>query len=362
MKIYKKYLIKNLFKPLVVSLLTLTIMIWGTRVVRYMSYISEDGANFFSFISLTLLILPSLVLMIFPLTIFLTTVLTYNKMIENREIVILKNCGIKKIQLLNPLLILSIIICVLSYGFSLYGAYRSNLAIRHFKQDIESNMSLAVIKEGVFSKFRNVVMYADKKDDNMIYNMMIYNSSNKSGEKNIILQAERAVIDGNIINLYNGNFQQFDNNYRNAPEIFFFDEYNVMFDEFMEPKDQKIMKPDSISTIELFKVISNYENYSHIFPNKNKLIYEINYRLFLPILSIVMALLSGSIMLEGSFNRINSSRLMILTSIISILVYVILLSLYQKVADGVLFLYILYSLIAIIVGVSIYLIREKKTI
>lgn len=362
MRLYKNYLIKNLFKPFIISVTTLTAIIWSSRVVKFMEYVVQDGAEFLSFFKLTLYVLPSLILMILPLAIFLTTILTYNKLIENREIVILKNCGIKKIQLLNPLIILAIIITIFSYSISLYASYKSNLAIRKLRLEIQNNVSFSMIKDGVFNKFKNLIIYADKKEENIAYNVIIYNKAdNIKEDKDLLLQAERAVINGSIITLYNGNFQRFTGKYEDGPEMLFFKEYNIDFNELSGEKNSLILKVDSFSTLKLINILINFDDYSDTYDRK-KVIYEINYRLSFPLVAIVMALLSGSLMLRGTFNRVSNSKVVAQTSIISMSAYILLLSLYQKVSDGILYLYILYIIMSALVIFSFYSIKEKKVL
>ena len=364
MKLYKTYLIKNLFKPLIISLITLIVIIWSSRVVKFMDYIVQDGAGFLSFFKLTLLVLPSLILIILPLAIFLTAILTYDKLIENREIIILKNCGIKKIQLILPLIMLAIFMTCCSYFISLYGGYKSNLKIREIRQDIQNNLSFSMIKDGTFIRFKDIVIYADKKEENIAYNVIIYNKANKKNDgMDILLQAEKAIINKNVITLYNGNFQRFNNDIKQSPEILFFNEYNVNFDDLLnEQNNTTIKRIDSLSLLKLFHILNNYDEYKNEFDNKNKIIYEINYRLTVPLMSILMALLSGALILYGAFNRISNYKNLMRTSLLSILSYILLLSLYQKVESNIIFIYILYFMIFIIFGISCYLIREKKRI
>lgn len=361
MRLYKSYLIKNLFKPFIISLTTLTAMIWSSRIVKYMNYIVQDGAEFLTFFKMTIYVLPSLILTILPLAIFLTAILTYNKLIENREIIILKNCGIKKIQLLSPLIILAVALTIFSYGISLYVSYKSNLAIRKLRLEIQNNISFSIIKDGVFSKFKNLIIYADKKEGDIAYNIVIYSKASKTSEKNIFLQAEKAIIDGNIITLYNGNFQRFTYSYKDAPEILFFKEYNVDFNELSGEKSNLVLKIDSFSTLKLIDILKNFDNYKDLY-KKEKVMYELNYRLSFPLIVMVLSLLSGSLMLKGTFNRVSNSKVVSQTSIASMFTYILLLSLIQKIADGIIYLYILYIVILAIVIFSFYLIKEKKVI
>ena len=362
MKIYKGYLIKNLFKPLIISLATLTAIIWGSRIVKYMDYVVQDGADFLSFFKMTMYILPSLILMILPLTMFLTTILTYNKLIENREIIILKNCGIKKIQLLSPLITLAVIMTIFSYFISLYFGYISNLKIRKIRSAIRDNISFSIVKEGVFTEFKNFTIYADKIENNKAYNIIIYSKSKDiTKEDNLLLQARFAEIDGNIITLHNGNIQTFGNNYNIPPDIVFFKEYYTDFHEISGKQETTISRVDSSSTKKLLKMLPNLKAYSGIF-NTKKIIYEVNYRLTFPLVIIVMAFLSGALMLNSSFNRVSTSKITLKTAIISMTVYIIILSLYQKAGDSKIYIFALYLFITAILLYSFKLIREKKTI
>ena len=359
MKIYKKYLIKNLFKPLIISATTLTAIIWSSRVINFLDLVVQDGAEAFSFFKITLYVLPSLILMILPLTVFLTTILTYNKLIENREIIILKNCGVTKTKLLTPLLILSIIITVISYFISIHVSYKSNLAMRTTRQEIRENLSYSMIKEGSFTKFKNLVIYAEKKDDNNIKNIIIYKVAKKPEEKNILLQSEYAIVNKNIINLYNGNFQQFTSTTKNEPNILFFKEYSLDTNDLNENKSELVLKPDSLSLIQLIDILKNYKNTKQEY-SKNKIIYEINYRLAFPLVSIIMAILSGSLMLHGSFSRTSSIKILLRTSAASILTYILLLSIFQKVEKNINFIYIQYVIMIIILFLSSKLLRERN--
>ena len=106
--------------------------------------------------------------------------------------------------------------------------------------------------------------------------------------------------------------------------------------------------------------MKNYDDYKNIYPNKNKLIYEINYRISFPLISIIVALLTGALMLEATFNRVSNAKLLLKASIFGGGSYIISLSLFQKVADGIQFLYILYIFFVILLIISFRLIKEKK--
>ena len=242
------------------------------------------------------------------------------------------------------------------YVISIYVMYKSNLTMIKIRNDIKNNLSISLIKDGVFAEFQNITIYSDSKKENKAYNIMIYQKSTKKDEKNILLQAQSAVINANIITLYNGNFQNFDTQHNNNPNILFFDEYSIDFNELSMDESKMKIRIDSLSTIELFKLLKN-KNDSY-----NNILFELNYRLGFPLLAIIIPLFSGSIILNEAFNRVSTNRTLIKSGIISLLSYIISLFLFYKIKNNPLFIYVLYFTITLIFLYSLYLIKERKNI
>ena len=125
MKLYKNYIFVNLVKPLLVSAFIITGVIWLTRSVRFLKYITEDGVRLSVFLQLSLYVLPSLLLIVIPLSVFLAAIVTYNKLIEDREVVILQGAGIRKISLMMPAIIAAFLATIFCYFLTLFLLYLS---------------------------------------------------------------------------------------------------------------------------------------------------------------------------------------------------------------------------------------------
>ena len=94
----------------------------------------------------------------------------------------------------------------------------------------------------------------------------------------------------------------------------FFDKYFIDINDLIENKNIVINRLDSISTLKLFDVLKNYNDYKNIYPNKNKLFYEVNYRFGFPLISIIVAPLElKDDATEGVFHVVVPSPLEVIT-------------------------------------------------
>jgi lipopolysaccharide export LptBFGC system permease protein LptF len=231
--------------------------------------------------------------------------------------------------------------------------------MRTMRHEIRDNLSYSMIKAGVFTRFKNVIIYAEEKDDNIVRNIVIYTRPRNETEKNMLAQARSATINKNIVTLRNGNFQQFNEDEKNSPDILFFEKYILDLNDISEDKTETYMRPDTLSIIQLFYNLKNYDKENLTF-SKNKLIYEINYRLSFPLLSVIMALLSGSLVLNNSFSRTTNIKVMLKTSVISVSTYLLLLSIYQKVEKNTNFIFVQFIVISAILILCVRLLKERN--
>jgi lipopolysaccharide export LptBFGC system permease protein LptF len=160
-----------------------------------------------------------------------------------------------------------------------------------------------------------------------------------------------------MINLYNGNFQKFNNEEPQDIEILFFKEYKFDLSSLFKNKEISLSKRyNNIPTMELFNMFANPKTNNVL--GRNEVISELNYRLFFPLISIILSLLSGSLILNFTFNRASNIKSISITSLILVLVYAIFLFLFQKSSNNIYLIYVLFAFMILITSVSIHLIKD----
>ena len=89
------YIFRQLSLATLFVALALTCAIWLTQSLHFVKLIVNRGMSLGSFLELTLLLLPTFLLIILPIALFLAVLFAYNKMVSDRELVIMRTTGMK---------------------------------------------------------------------------------------------------------------------------------------------------------------------------------------------------------------------------------------------------------------------------
>ena len=98
--IFRKLLLNNL-KFFILSLFTLSLIIWVLQAVNYLDFVIEDGHGFLVYLQYTLFSFPKILSKIFPFTLFFSISYILLKYEEKNELIIFWNFGVSKILFIN---------------------------------------------------------------------------------------------------------------------------------------------------------------------------------------------------------------------------------------------------------------------
>ena len=110
-----------------------------------------------------------------PLGVFIATVLVFTRMSADNEISALRSAGISLLQIISPLIFLSLVLCVICFFLQFNLApeykYRAKLMVR---EEGASN-PLLLVDEGRFVEiFDGYIIYVGKKKENSIWDIHLY--------------------------------------------------------------------------------------------------------------------------------------------------------------------------------------------
>ncbi|HRJ66403.1 MAG TPA: LptF/LptG family permease, partial [Alphaproteobacteria bacterium] len=101
-----RYLFKNLFSVTVFVAVTLSLVIWLTQSLKLLELVASSDAPPSLFLKLVALTLPRFLEVILPLALVTGILFTYNKMIMDNELVVMRACGFDQFTLARPALTL----------------------------------------------------------------------------------------------------------------------------------------------------------------------------------------------------------------------------------------------------------------
>lgn len=280
-------------------LFILTSIIWITRIIRYIYYITEYGLNIKNFITIILNILPNLLMLTIPVSAFMSTIFLYNKLIKNNELIIFQNSGLKTMHLITPILMMSIFILIISYSITLHFLVLSNIKFENIKDSMKNDAVKVLLNNTNFNTFQNITIYAKEDKNNILNSIFLYiKSTDKENPDRIIYAQQGKIINTHIV-LTNGNLQEFNNN--NTLKTIYFDKYTLDISEYYNTNKNKNIDFDLMSLKELYKI-------KH---TDSKVVAEIANRILTPILSLTLSILACLLILNTSFSRNDDNKSMI---------------------------------------------------
>ena len=356
-KIYQKYIFKNLTVNFLVIASFFIVMIWFTRLISFVKYITENGVEISKVLKLFILILPQILIFIIPISLLLSIIITYNRFYSRNEFVILRNSGLTNFKIATPAIILSILLSLFCYYLAMDMMPNFNKQIRLFRFEIFSSYSKLKINPQTFEKFNNVTIYSKyRNQDNILQGILV--SDERSSNKLITITAKYGKIkieDSQILlEMEQGTAQQF--YYKNLrSDILYFDKYILNLSNNNDTDNKINWKVQEMTISELL-------SYQETTDEKNIKKYqaEIHQRLTYPLFSLIISLIATSSMLSGSFNRKKTLlKNILLASILSALFIIISLVAIDLIIKNPSFFIIIYINIVIFSTIAIIGLQEN---
>lgn len=212
MKIYLKYLVLQLVLPALLATVAFSGAVWLSQSLRFVDLIVNKGLPLTTFLYLTVLLLPSLLLVVMPFALFCAVLFAYNRLAVESELVVMKSVGLSNLQLAIPGLLIGLVVTAIGYANSLY---LMPTAFRDFKDlqfEIRRDFSHLLLQPGVFNApVPNLTVYVrEAEDDGRLAGILVHDERipnlpvTMMAEHGIMLQGDN----GPVFVLENGNRQE----------------------------------------------------------------------------------------------------------------------------------------------------------
>ena len=363
-KIYQNYIIEIL-KSFFVILFSFTIIAWTVKAVNYLDLIVENGYSINTYLIYSLLGLTGVATKFIPLSFLVAIVFFITKQIEEKEFTILWSAGVKKIHIVNLLLLSSLFVMIFYLVFSIMiTPYTLNQSRKLLSNKNEISI-FPILKENQFiDAYKGVTLMVDKKIKNEVQNIFIFDisnsfknlKSNNSKNESLNIIAQKGIAEKDQMVLLKGQLitSMEDNSNSNIVE---FDQMNLNLGS-LENNVVKNPKIQETSTMKLLNCFSNKSD-KNIFcreGSKKEVIPTLNRRIilpfYIPIISLISCLLLTSLRKKDSINKIT-----IFLISFFILLFTELFIRYTGINQIVNYLFILFPFILL---PSIYFILVKK--
>ncbi len=166
----KKILFRNLLFNYLgfffVALISSSVVIWVFQAVNFLDIMVEDGRDYLIYIKYSLLNYPKIFSKLFPFVLFFSLFYVTIKHELNNELIIFWNFGVSKLDLINFILKVSIVLLILQSILTVIIVPKSQDIARSYLRSSTVNFYGNFIKPKTFNDtIKGVTIYSENKDN-----------------------------------------------------------------------------------------------------------------------------------------------------------------------------------------------------
>src|SRR6476660_6783001 len=146
-----RYIFRTTFGAFLLVLVSLTGAIWITQALRDVDLMTGQGQTILTFLGITSLIVPGLVMVIAPVAMVIAASYILHKLASDSEIIVMNSAGMRPWKLLAPFLAVTMIASVLLGILATYLAPESLRMLRRWVAEVRADLVSNVVQPGRFT-------------------------------------------------------------------------------------------------------------------------------------------------------------------------------------------------------------------
>lgn len=351
-----KYIFRQTAFVMIFVTVVLSFVIWLTQSLRFVDMVVNRGLPITDFLWLAMLIMPRFVTFILPPACVIATVYVYNRLIADRELIVMRAAGLSNFKLSRPALRLAIITALATYLMNFYLLPVSFREFSDLRYSISSDYSSFLLQEGAFNTLPSkITVFVRKRGGAGVLKGILVHDGRNPEEPVTYLAHEGRLIgtdQGPRLVLIDGNRQQIN---RKDGSISFLQFEKQTIDMNVAtgaaPVGRK-RKPEEMYLWQLFdpklakdefygKVIEKYRAEGHS-------------RIVSPLLAISFVVMSLAVLLSGDFSRRGQGRRILVASLLVVAFYSTGIAAFNLSSDNIRLVPLLYANVGVPILVGLF--------
>lgn len=302
MPVYVRYLLSQLAVPTMVAVIAVAGAVWLSQSLRLFDLIVNKGLPVTTFLWLTALLFPALLLVVLPLALLAATIFTYARLWNDSELIALKASGRSDLDLAKPALCLAAAVTLLCYLISLWLMPAGARAFKDLEHEIRNSYTFVLLQEGVFNApAPGITVYVDKRQpDGSLRGLLVDDARNPEAVSTITAERGQLVTVGDEprLVLERGTRQEREPDGRVS--ALHFDAYTVDITTLSDEEEgSRWRKPKERYLHELLWPGGDIDDQK----NRTRLIAAAHDRLTTPLAPLVLVLIALAILLPADLDR-----------------------------------------------------------
>ena len=229
------YVFRTTMVAFLITLITLTVVIWFTQAMRDFDLITSQRQTLFVFVGITGLIIPLLIMMLAPIALVLSAAHVLNKLGSDSEIIVMNAAGISPWRLLTPFLASAVVVSILVAGIAAYVSPVSLRGLRDWASQVRADILTNIVQPGRFTTVSGDLTFhiADRRPDGLLLGIFVDDARDPKEHSTYLAQQGEIVKNeqGSFLVMENGSIQRTEAGERD-PRIVTFDRYAFDLSKF----------------------------------------------------------------------------------------------------------------------------------
>jgi lipopolysaccharide export system permease protein len=235
-----KYIFKTTLASFALVLVSLTGVIWITQALRGIDLMTSQGQTILTFLGITGLVIPALVLIIAPIALMIAISHTLNKLATDSEIIVMNAAGFSPFRLFRPFFFAT---CVVAALVAFIGAYLAPDGMRRIKQwdaEITADVLTNILQPGRFAQLDQnlTIRIRERLPGGVLGGVFV--DDRRDPQQRVTIVADHGTVlkneSGSYLVLEDGNLERFEVGKRD-PTLVVFQRYAFDMSKFSQGRD-----------------------------------------------------------------------------------------------------------------------------
>ncbi len=235
-----RYIFRTTLASFAVVLVSLTGVIWITQALRGIDLMTSQGQTILTFLGITSLVIPALVLVIAPIALMISITHTLNKLATDSEVIVMNAAGLSPFRLFLPFFYAT---CVVTLMITFIAAYLAPDGMRRIKQwdaEITADVLTNILQPGRFAQLdQNLTIRIRERLPGGVLGGIFVDDRRDPKERVTIIADHGTVLKtdtGSYLILEDGNLERFEVGKRD-PALVAFGRYAFDMSKFSQGRD-----------------------------------------------------------------------------------------------------------------------------
>jgi lipopolysaccharide export system permease protein len=209
-----KYIFRTTLASFALVLISLTGVIWITQALRGIDLMTSQGQTIVTFLGITSLVIPALVLIISPIALMIAISHTLNKLATDSEIIVMNAAGFSPFRLFLPFFHATVVVAVMVAFIAAYLAPDGMRRIKQWDAEITADVLANILQPGRFAQLdQNLTIRIRERQPGGVL-VGIFVDDRRDPKERVSIVADHGTVlkneGGSFLILEDGNLERFE--------------------------------------------------------------------------------------------------------------------------------------------------------